>query len=207
LLAQEAGKDKQSGLGWKEWEYFAQIHLNESACLKDAHICHPPTELAGKISEQTTNVLLSSLRVGRPFALGMTNDFWRPIGRLHKFLVTMIAKHQAQDIDFVKVTAEQTLALIIHSWENGTRPTPTRSLSARTMAMPFSTRMSGPSRVSSATRCWPGMAARRNRRPTTVAPAPAEVEPGTTGSPAAAATTTGRPDRSPQLGDASEQMP
>jgi hypothetical protein len=134
-VAGDGRQDKNSNASWdgnrgytanvfhrpptgQEWESFAQIHNNESAVLKDAHVCDPPKDLTAKLSEQTKKVMLSSLQVGRPFALGMTNDYWHPIGRIHKLLANMVAKHHAHEVDFSLLTCEMTLAMIIHSWDS-----------------------------------------------------------------------------------------
>jgi hypothetical protein len=135
LIGEARGQDKNSSAPWDgsrghtasvfhrpptgpEWESFAQIHLNESAVLKDAHVCDPPKDLTSKLSEQTKKVILSSLQVGRPFGLGMTNDYWHPIGRIHKLLANMVAKHHAHEFNVGQLTCEMTLAMIIHSWDS-----------------------------------------------------------------------------------------
>jgi hypothetical protein len=100
------------------WPDFMQIY-GEEALIKAGAAKQPkPEALWNIINDRTSETLLMSIRVGRPFSLGTTCDFYHPIIRVHKLLRTLLGKYQPTETEkFGDLTPEMTLGLLLHAWE------------------------------------------------------------------------------------------
>jgi hypothetical protein len=102
------------------WTDFMKIFGTEAIVQAGAVRQPKPAEVWGFISDRTSETLLNSLRVGRPFALGTTCDYYHPIGRVHKLLLTLLSKYQPDDVHKMPtpLTTELSLGLMLYAWEN-----------------------------------------------------------------------------------------